>query len=80
MKIILNRDDIEEAIEKYIREKFMPYGDDRKINITQGTKAMATVVFVDSTGPLPGLEDANDDEPFEAFPSLSEEVIQPEVQ
>jgi len=56
MKIVLNRDDIEEAIEKYIKEKYLPYGDTRKLSIVQGTKASAVITFIQPNA-LPGLED-----------------------
>ena len=57
MKIILNRDDIEEAIQAYVRDKFMAYGDKRSVNVVQGTKAMATITLGDKTAQLPCLED-----------------------
>ena len=57
MKIILNRDDIEEAIQAYVRDKFMMYGDSRTVNVVQGTKAMATVTLGEKAAQLPGLED-----------------------
>ncbi|MCK5848367.1 MAG: hypothetical protein KAH01_04145 [Caldisericia bacterium] len=60
MKIILNREDIEEAIQAYIRDKFMSYGDDRQVNVTQGTKAMATVTLGEKSAQLPGLEDEDE--------------------
>ena len=73
MKMILNRDDIEEAIQAYVKDKFMPYGDKRTINVVQGTKAMATVTLGDKAAQLPGLEDEeedvfSDDEPTEPMP------------
>ena len=56
MKIILNRDDIEEAIEKYVKDKYLPYNDSRELQIVQGSKASAVITFK-QTEKLPGLED-----------------------
>ena len=56
MKIVLNRDDIEEAINAYVKDKFMPYNDPRELVIVQGTKASAVVTFKQEAQ-LPGLED-----------------------
>jgi len=55
MKIVLNREDIEEAVEAYIKDKYLPYGDTRELNIVQGSKASAVVTFVQENK-LPGLD------------------------
>ena len=64
MKIVLNRDDIEEAINNFVKDKFMPYGDPRELVIVQGTKASAVVTFKQEAQ-LPGLEDGSQDEPVD---------------
>lgn len=56
MKIILNRDDIEEAIAEYVKGKYIPYGEDREINIVQGSKATATITLVQENR-LPGMDE-----------------------
>jgi len=61
MRVILDREDIEEAIVKYIKDKVLPYGDTRKINVVQERRVSAKVTFnediAELTEPLPGFSD-----------------------
>lgn len=60
MRIILNRDDIEEAIHAYVKDKFFPYGDKRELSIVQGTKATATITLKQDEK-LPGFDEECDE-------------------
>ena len=59
-RIILSREDIEMAIEAYVRDKFMAYGDLREVHVVQERKVTASITFGEDkpelTEPLPGLE------------------------
>ena len=61
MRVILDRDDIEEAIVAYIKDKILPYGDTREVHVVQERKVSAKITFGDDlperTEPLPGLVD-----------------------
>lgn len=63
MKIILSREDVEEAIKMWVRSEVLPYGDTREIHVVQERKVTANVTFGDEkpdlTQPLPGLEEAS---------------------
>lgn len=76
MIVFLNRDEIEEAIRMYVKDKLLPYGDKREIHVTQERKVTAKVTFGDDkpdrTLALPGL-DLEDENPYE------DEVSMPEV-
>ena len=60
MKIILDRRDIEEAVEAYVKDKYLPYGDVRELHIVQGSKASAVITFKQEEK-LPGLDCPNGD-------------------
>ena len=63
MRVILDRDDIEEAIIAYVKANILPYGDDKKINVVQERKVSAKVTFGDEKTPLlPGFEDEEQEE------------------
>lgn len=61
MVIYLNRDETEDAIKAYVRDKLLPYGDSRIIHVTQERKVTAKITFgddiPDNTDPLPGLSE-----------------------
>jgi len=61
MRVILDRDDIEEAIVAYIKDKILPHGDTREVHVVQERKVSAKITFGDDlperTEPLPGLVD-----------------------
>ena len=81
MIVILNRDEIEDAIKAYVKDKLLPYGDTRDIHVTQERKVTAKVTFGDDkpemTEPLPGfsddvmadLDEATDITPTQADPA-----------
>ena len=66
MIVILNRDEIEEAIQAYVRDKLLPYGDARPIHVTQERKVTAKVTFgeetVEMTEPFPMMMDLDEHE------------------
>lgn len=61
MIVILNRDEIEEAIQAYVRDKLLPYGDKRPVHVVQERKVTAKVTFgediPENTEPFPEFTD-----------------------
>ncbi len=57
VEIKLGREEIEEAIEVYVKTKVLSYGnqDDYEIKITQGKAASATITLKPKQAPLPEL-------------------------
>ena len=62
MKIMLNREDIEEAIREYVSNKYYLYGTGSKMTITQSMKATATITFSATQSALPGMDESEEDD------------------
>ena len=85
MIVILNRDEIEEAIQAYVRDKLLPYGDSRVIHVTQERKVTAKVTFgeeaPDRTEALPGFDDLGvEEEPMPETSYEKEDVFSDDMQ
>ena len=81
IKIQLTRDELEEAIDTYAREKLLSYSllKDNDIRITQGKSASATVLVIPKTATkedtLAAMEEASDEmEAVSGQPDVPEPV------